>query len=195
MDGRDCSPGVSPGTTGRAMERIGGFEPPEREAQGCLSTNPRHPVMTSQGKKQHRRECIAPRWRRAFGELASRQPSSNQLSGAQTLSNASSNYGLSWQQLLPGGGNYAVFFQSLRATTNNTQPSHQESRRPRPLATRDRDDGPARGDVVSNRRGSGDPDRCRETARAPGRPGAATTTFVSPETRRVRSWISSVPSP
>jgi len=55
-----------------------------------------------------------------FNNLSSRTPGTSQLSGAQTLSNISSVYNVSWQQELPTGGNYFVAFDNRRASTNNT---------------------------------------------------------------------------
>jgi outer membrane protein TolC len=54
-----------------------------------------------------------------FNNLNSRTPSTSQLSGAQTLSNLSTAYNMSWQQELPTGGNYFVAFENRRATTSN----------------------------------------------------------------------------
>ena len=55
-----------------------------------------------------------------FNNLSSRVPGTSQLSGAQTLSNVSSVYNISWQQELPTGGNYFFAFDNRRISTNNT---------------------------------------------------------------------------
>ena len=55
-----------------------------------------------------------------FNNLSSRTPGTSQLSGAQTLSNISNTYNISWQQELSTGGNYFVAFDNRRVSTNNT---------------------------------------------------------------------------
>ncbi len=55
-----------------------------------------------------------------FNNLSSRTPGTSQLSGAQTLSNVSAAYNISWQQELPTGGSYFIAFDNRRISTNNT---------------------------------------------------------------------------
>ena len=55
-----------------------------------------------------------------FNNLSSRTPGTSQLSGAQTLSNVSAAYNISWQQELPTGGSYFIAFDNRRFDTNNT---------------------------------------------------------------------------
>ncbi len=55
-----------------------------------------------------------------FNNLSSRTPGTSQLSGAQTLSNVSAAYNISWQQELPTGGSYFIAFDNRRFNTNNT---------------------------------------------------------------------------
>ena len=54
-----------------------------------------------------------------FNNLSSRTPGTSQLSGAQTLSNVSAAYNISWQQELPTGGSYFIAFDNRRFNTNN----------------------------------------------------------------------------
>jgi len=55
-----------------------------------------------------------------FNNLSSRTPGTSQLSGAQTLSNVSAAYNISWQQELSTGGSYFIAFDNRRFDTNNT---------------------------------------------------------------------------
>jgi outer membrane protein TolC len=55
-----------------------------------------------------------------FNNLSSRTEGTSQLSGAQTLSNVSAAYNVSWQQELPTGGSYFIAFDNRRFNTNNT---------------------------------------------------------------------------
>ena len=55
-----------------------------------------------------------------FNNLSSRTPGTSQLSGAQTLSNVSAAYNISWQQELSTGGSYFIAFDNRRFNTNNT---------------------------------------------------------------------------